>query len=58
VIVADCRDAAVARQLGFIPSHGVGHALELASGSMGEDASVGLMLGPPYAALRPKSAGG
>jgi hypothetical protein len=57
VIIAGCRDAAVARQLGFIPSHGVGHALELASGSMGEDARVGFMLGPPYAALRPKSAG-
>lgn len=57
VIVAGCRDATVARQLGFIPSHGVRHALELASGSMGEDTRVGFMLGPPYAALRPKSTG-
>lgn len=58
VIVADCRDAAVARQLGFIPSHGVGHALELAAGSMGEDTRIGFMLGPPYAALRPASTEG
>jgi len=56
IIVAGCRDAAVARQLGFIPSHRVGHALELASGSMGGGARVGFMLGPPYAALRPASA--
>ncbi|MHB8059813.1 MAG: hypothetical protein ACYDHO_03155, partial [Gaiellaceae bacterium] len=56
VIVAGCRDATSVRQLGFIPSHGVGHALELASGLMGESTRVGFMLGPPYAALRPKSA--
>ncbi len=53
VVVAGCRDASAARQLGFIPSHGVGHALELAAGSVGENARVGFMLGPPYAALRP-----
>jgi hypothetical protein len=53
VIVADCRDAAVARQLGFVPSHGIGHALELAVGVMGENSRIGFMLGPPYAALRP-----
>ncbi|HEY4977181.1 MAG TPA: lactate racemase domain-containing protein [Gaiellaceae bacterium] len=53
VIVAGCRDAVSARQLGFIPSHGVGHALELAAGAVGEEARVGFMLGPPYAALRP-----
>ena len=56
VVVAGCRDAAAARQLGFIPSRGVGHALELVVGSMGEDARVGFMLGPPYAALRPVTA--
>jgi hypothetical protein len=53
VIVADCRDATVARRLGFVPSHGIGHALELAVGVMGENARIGFMLGPPYAALRP-----
>lgn len=53
VLVAGCRDAVSARQLGFIPSRGVGHALELATGSVGEDARIGFMLGPPYAALRP-----
>jgi hypothetical protein len=53
VIAAGCRDSVAARQLGFIPSHGVGHALELAIGAVGENARVGFMLGPPYAALRP-----
>jgi hypothetical protein len=53
VLVAGCRDATAARQLGFIPSHGVGHALELAAGSVGEDTRIGFMLGPPYTALRP-----
>ena len=53
IVVAGCHDASAARQLGFIPSHGVGHALELAAGSVGENARVGFMLGPPYAALRP-----
>ncbi len=56
VIVAGCRDAAVARQLGFIPSHGIGHAFELATGEMGENARIGILLGPPYAALRPTTA--
>jgi hypothetical protein len=56
IVVAGCRDASSARQLGFIPSHGVGHALELAAGSVGESARVGFMLGPPYAALRPATA--
>ncbi len=58
VVVAGCRDAVSARQLGFIPSHGVGHALELAVGATSENARVGIMLGPPYAALRPESAAG
>lgn len=53
VVVAGCRDAFAARQLGFIPSQGVGHALELAAGAVSKNARVGFMLGPPYAALRP-----
>ena len=57
IIVADCRDAAAVRQLGFVPSHGIGHALELAAGGMDENARIGFMLGPPYAALRPVAAG-
>ena len=56
VVVAGCHDSVAARQLGFIPSHGIGHALELVIGSMGENARVGFMLGPPYAALRPATA--
>lgn len=53
VMVAGCRDATAARQFGFLPSHGIGHALELVSGHAGEDARAGFLLGPPYAALRP-----
>ena len=56
IIVAGCRDAGSARQLGFIPSHGIGHALELAAGTVGEEGRIGFMLGPPYAALRPRTA--
>ena len=32
VIVAGCRDAAAARTLGFVPSHGIASALEMAHG--------------------------
>ncbi|MGA9762176.1 MAG: lactate racemase domain-containing protein [Gaiellaceae bacterium] len=53
IVVAGCHDSVSARQLGFIPSHGIGHALELAAGAVGESARIGFMLGPPYAALRP-----
>jgi hypothetical protein len=52
VIVGGCRDAAAARQLGFVPSHSVGTALELALGAAGEGARVGFLLAPPYFPLR------
>ncbi|MGZ4401050.1 MAG: hypothetical protein ACXVYM_09285, partial [Gaiellaceae bacterium] len=52
VVVAACRDAAAARQLGFIPSHGIGSALELAAGRAGREPRVGFVLGPPYPWLR------
>ena len=52
IVVAGCRDAFAARQLGFVPAHGLGQALELATGHTGENARIGFMLGPPYAALR------
>ncbi len=62
LIASGCRDSVAARQLGFIPSHGIGHALELAMGQSiagvgpgagaGPDARIGVLLGPPYAALR------
>ncbi|MGZ4386807.1 MAG: lactate racemase domain-containing protein, partial [Gaiellaceae bacterium] len=52
VVVAACRDATAARQLGFIPSHGIGSALELAAGRAGREPRVGFVLGPPYPWLR------
>ena len=35
VVVAGCRDAVAARTLGFVPSHGIGSALEMAHGVAG-----------------------
>jgi hypothetical protein len=51
VIVAGCRDASAARTLGFVPSHGIGSALEMAHGVAGGRARVGILLAPPYPAL-------
>jgi hypothetical protein len=48
VLVAGCRDAATARQLGFVPAHGLGAALEMARGRAGADARIGFLVGPPY----------
>jgi lactate racemase-like protein len=50
VIVAGTGDAAVVRQLGFVPAHGLGAALELARGQ--GHARVGFLLSPPYFPLR------
>jgi hypothetical protein len=52
VIVAGCRDAGAARQLGFIPSQSVATGLELALGGAGEGARTGFLLSPPYFPLR------
>jgi len=51
VIVAGCRDAAAARTLGFVPSHGIGSALEMAHGVAGGRGRLGILLAPPYPAL-------
>jgi hypothetical protein len=51
VIVAGCRDAQAARALGFVPSHGVGSALEMAHGLAGGRARLGVLLAPPYPTL-------
>ncbi len=51
VIVAGCRDAAAARTLGFVPSHGMSSALEMAHGVAGGRARLGVLLAPPYAPL-------
>jgi hypothetical protein len=52
VIVAGCRDAVAARQLGFVPARGVGAALEMVQGRHGAEARVGYLLSPPYFPLR------
>jgi hypothetical protein len=51
VIVAGCRDAVAARTLGFVPSHGIGSALEMTHGVAGGRGRVGILLAPPYPAL-------
>jgi hypothetical protein len=48
VLIAGCRDAASARQLGFVPTHGLGAALEMAHGRAGGNARIGFLVGPPY----------
>jgi hypothetical protein len=52
VIVAGCRDAVAARQLGFVPARGLPAALEMAHGRAGGQARVGYLLSPPYFPLR------
>jgi hypothetical protein len=51
VVVAGSRDAAAARTLGFVPSHSIASALEMAHGVAGGRARVGVLLAPPYAPL-------
>ncbi|HEX7626510.1 MAG TPA: lactate racemase domain-containing protein [Gaiellaceae bacterium] len=46
VIVAGCRDAFAARQLGFVPAHGLGAALQMARGRGAR--RVGYLLAPPF----------
>jgi hypothetical protein len=48
VLIAGCRDASSARQLGFVPTHGLGAALEMAHGRAGGEARIGFLVGPPY----------
>jgi hypothetical protein len=51
VLVAGSRDAVAARALGFVPSHSIASALEMAHGVAGGRARVGVLLAPPYAPL-------
>jgi hypothetical protein len=51
VIVAGSRDAVAARALGFVPSHSLASALEMAHGVAGGRARVGVLVAPPYAPL-------
>jgi len=48
VFVAEARDAAAARQLGFVPTHTVAAALELVRGQTGGSPRIGFLLAPPY----------
>ncbi len=48
VLVAGCRDAVAAKQLGFVPTHGIGPALEMAHGRAGGPPRIGFLLSPPY----------
>jgi hypothetical protein len=52
VLVADCRDAAAARMLDFVPTHGIGAALAMAEGRAGRPPRLGFLLSPPYFPLR------
>jgi hypothetical protein len=52
VLVAGCRDAAAARLLGFVPTHGLGAALAMAHGRAGRPPRIGFLLSPPYFPLR------
>jgi Lactate racemase N-terminal domain len=52
VLIAACRDATAARQLGFVPTHGVGAALEMATGVAEGRPRIGFLLAPPYFPLR------
>jgi lactate racemase-like protein len=48
VLVAGCRDHQAARTLGFVPTHGISSALDMAHGRAGGNARIGLLLSPPY----------
>jgi hypothetical protein len=52
VIIAGARDHGAARQLGFVPTHGVGPALTMARGWTERPPRIGILLSPPYFPLR------
>jgi hypothetical protein len=52
VVVAGCRDAVAARQLGFVPVRNLQAGLEMAHGRAGGRARVGYLLSPPYFPIR------
>jgi hypothetical protein len=52
VLIAGCRDSHAARQLGFVPTHGLGPALEMAHGRADRRPRIGYLLSPPYFPLR------
>ncbi len=52
VLIAGCRDSTAARQLGFVPTHGIGPALAMAHGRAAGPPRIGYLLSPPYFPLR------
>jgi hypothetical protein len=52
VLIAGCRDAVAARQLGFVPTHGIGAALNIARGWTDRPPRIGFLISPPYFPLR------
>jgi lactate racemase-like protein len=52
VLIAGCRDHGAARQLGFVPTHGIGAALTMVQGWADRPPRVGFLLSPPYFPLR------
>jgi Lactate racemase N-terminal domain len=51
VLIAGSRDSLAARTLGFVPSHGISSALEMAHGVADGRARMGILLAPPFAPL-------
>jgi Lactate racemase N-terminal domain len=52
VIVGGCRDAAAARQLGFVPARSAGAALSVALEVTEGAGRIGFLVAPPYCPLR------
>jgi Lactate racemase N-terminal domain len=52
VLIAGCRDHAAARQLGFVPTHGIAPALTMVRGWSDRPPRVAFLLAPPYFPLR------
>src|SRR5207244_552787 len=52
VLIAGCRDAVAARQLGFVPTHGIGAALTMTRGWSERPPRIGFLVSPPYFPLR------
>ena len=52
VLIAGCRDAVAARQLGFVPTHAVATALPMVHGLAGRPPRIGFLLSPPYFPLQ------
>ena len=58
VLVAGCRDASVARTLGFVPTHGLRAAMAMAEGRAGGPLRMAVLPSPPYVPVRVGPTGG